>query len=193
MKYDIRLLTKAADALLPKLTNPRHRAIISNYRRHALLEVSGLYEELLAPDMVVEEPDYWLFQGGTIHYQGMNKVQALYKSLVDTGTCVMMLEDEHLMVDDWGFSSEATFNTFLPGWIAASRGAEIDDLGATYIATAKYAMHWPYDAQARLIGERVYMGGFTYRKCPPNEVLTMDEVRETLMPRIEEARALAAA
>ncbi|NDZ18956.1 hypothetical protein C7T35_21790 [Variovorax sp. WS11] len=193
MKYDIRLLTKAADVLLPKLTNPRHKAIISNYRRHALLEVCGFYEEILAPDMTVEEPDYWLYQGGTIHYKGMEKVRALYKSLVDTNTCVMMLEDEHLMVDDWGFTSESTFHTFMPAWIAASRGAEVDDLGATYIATARYGMHWPYDAQARMIGEHVYMGGTTFRKCPPAEVMTLEEVRATLAPLIEDARSVIAA
>ena len=48
MKIDIRLLTKAANKLVPALTNPRHRAMIANYRKHAMLEVSGLYDELLA-------------------------------------------------------------------------------------------------------------------------------------------------
>ena len=36
--------------------NPRHRAILKNYRRHGLLEVAGRYKELLAPDMTVEHP-----------------------------------------------------------------------------------------------------------------------------------------
>ncbi|UXC89904.1 hypothetical protein EGM87_12665 [Sphingobium sp. RSMS] len=42
MKYDIRLLTKAADDLLGTVTNPVHRRILINYRRHAIFEVCGL-------------------------------------------------------------------------------------------------------------------------------------------------------
>ena len=58
MKYDIRQLTLAADTLLKTTTEPLHRKILNNYRRHAMLEVSGRYEEIFAPDMTVEEPFY---------------------------------------------------------------------------------------------------------------------------------------
>ena len=66
MKYDIRKLTLAADNLLPTLTNPRHRAIIANYRRHAIYEVTGNYEKILSPDMSIAEPQYYL-QIGRAH------------------------------------------------------------------------------------------------------------------------------
>ncbi len=45
--------------------NPRHRAILKNYRLHALLEVSGRYEELLAPTMTVEHPHHRIHEGAT--------------------------------------------------------------------------------------------------------------------------------
>ncbi|MGB0922102.1 MAG: hypothetical protein ACPG1C_12395 [Alphaproteobacteria bacterium] len=54
MKPDIRLLTLAADTLLKTVTNLRHRKIIENYRRHAMLEVSGQYKEIFAPEMTSE-------------------------------------------------------------------------------------------------------------------------------------------
>ncbi len=52
------------DDLIDTLENPRHRKILINYRRHGLLEVSGRYEELLAPNMTVPHPHYRLFEGG---------------------------------------------------------------------------------------------------------------------------------
>ena len=46
--------------LLRTVEDPRHRAILSNYRRHALLEVSGRYEEILTPAMTISNPVYRL-------------------------------------------------------------------------------------------------------------------------------------
>ena len=192
MKYDIRLLTLAADRLLPTLSNPRHRAIIINYRRHAIFEVCGLYDQILAPDLSVEEPDYWLHSGGTVNLKGMVEVRALYKSLVDANICVMMLENEQLQVNDWGFSSMATFHTFMPGVWALHKGAAVDDLGATYIQTTQQSMHWGYDERNRMIGENVWIGAPSFRKCPPDEILTREECQSILLPLLDQAPSLAA-
>src|SRR5712672_260624 len=113
MKLDITKLTQAADRLLPTLSDRRHIAMISNYRRHALLDVSGRYEEILTPQMTVEEPEYWSHTvGGSTNFKGMKAIHSLYKFLVDEDICVQMLENERLMVNDWGFSSFSTFQTF---------------------------------------------------------------------------------
>ena len=193
MKIDIRLLTKAADELLPTLTNPRHRAIIANYRKHAMLEVSGRYEEILAPDMTVEVPDYYLHSpSGSVHIQGWDGVHDLYKSLVDTDSTVMLLLDEVIAVGDWGFSSEATYLTWMPGSTVLLRGGQVDDLDAIYIETTTKSMQWRYDERARMIGEHVYSSGGTYRLCPADELLTRAEVRDIFAPIIETADLLAA-
>lgn len=183
MKYDIRKLTLAADNLLPTLTNPRHRAIIANYRRHAIYEVTGNYEKILSPDMSIAEPQYYLHGGGgTMYLDGMKKVKALYASLVQENICVMMLEDEQLWVDDWGFASMATYQTFVPAAWALHKGADVDDLDATYIQTTQQSMMWPYDENCLMIGERVWIGGATFRKCSPEEVITREEAEDILMP-----------
>jgi len=204
MKFDIRELTLAADRLLPSLTDPRHIAIIINYRRHAIFEVCGKYDRILAPDMTVEEPDYWLHMGGgSTNLKGMDQVHALYKALVLSQSCVQMLTDEVLTAHDWGFTSEATFHHFEPGWLAIMSGAVVDDADAIYIRTCKQSMHWNYDDRDLMTGERVWIGGGTYRKCPPEEVITADEAWATLEPLLdkfpypvqttESARALTAA
>ena len=79
MKIDITKLTLAADRLLATLTNRRHVAMVSNYRRHAMLEVSGRYEEILIPGMTVEEPEYWSHTvGGSANFKGMKAIRSLY-------------------------------------------------------------------------------------------------------------------
>ena len=73
MKYDIRRLTLAADNLLETNTNPRHRRILSNYRRHAMLEVSGRYEEIFTPEMTVEHPFYRISSAdGVLELDGLD-------------------------------------------------------------------------------------------------------------------------
>jgi hypothetical protein len=56
MNLDIGLNAAAHDRLLETLDNPRHRRIVANYRRHALLEVAGEWEPIFAPDMTIEIP-----------------------------------------------------------------------------------------------------------------------------------------
>ena len=52
-KFDITKLNVAVDKLLETTENPRHRFLLQAFGRHRYLEVSGRYEEILAPDMTV--------------------------------------------------------------------------------------------------------------------------------------------
>ena len=54
--FDVRDVVKAPDELLARTDNPRHRAILTNFRRHALLEVAGRWPEILTPQMMVDTP-----------------------------------------------------------------------------------------------------------------------------------------
>ena len=188
MKLDITKLTQAADRLLPTLSDRRHIAMISNYRRHALLEVSGRYEEILTPQMTVEEPEYWSHTvGGSINFKGMKAIHSLYKFLVDEDICVQMLTNERLMVNDWGFSSFSTFQTFYPARYAMTQGVPVGDLDAVYIQTCDKAMFWHYDERNLLQNEIVWAGAPTYRKCPAAEVLTREECGALLAPLVDRA------
>ncbi|QOT71743.1 MULTISPECIES: hypothetical protein [Sphingobium] len=188
MKYDIRLLTKAADDLLRKVTNPRHRKILINYRRHAILEVCGRYEEILAEDLTVENPDYLMYVGGApVPYKGRDRVEALYGSMVKTNICVMMFENELLRVDDTGFSTRVTFHIFMPAAIAIHFGAPIEahQLDEMVIQTTDRIMVWDYNEDCKLTGENIWVGGASYRICPPDEVITIEECNRILMPLID--------
>ena len=184
MKFDILQRAPALEALIAKTTNKRHLAILENYRRHAILEVCGLYEGILAQDMIVPHPVYRFHTPkGTRVIEGMAAVRAEYESYLAQNTTVIYHTQEHVAVNDDGHHSEYISHRFFPGKILMSMGDEVEDPDAMYMVTLTQAMYWPYDDEARLIEERVYRGNDRkVRRCEPAEVITVQECRDKLMP-----------
>ncbi|MDG5493283.1 hypothetical protein [Niveispirillum sp. BGYR6] len=191
MKLNPILLTLAADNALKRLENPRHRAIVANYRLHAMLEVAGRWPEIFVPELTVEDPFYRVSSPvGVLELRGTEQVQSFYKGLEHAATTVMLLEHEELVVDDWGFASEALYHTFMSGESAIARGLPDADPTKKYIEHRWICMVWPYDDKARMIGERVYPAHTaSFTECPEEDFLTLDDVRRSFDPLIAEAQA----
>jgi PAS domain-containing protein len=181
-KLDIATLTQAADDLLQRTDDPHRRRILENYRRHALLEVTGRWEQIFVPDMTVEHPVYYLNVNRTsVTLDGYEEVAAFYRALIDTGTHIIVVQDEQLTVADWGLASEAIFNSYARGDILPD-----GDPDGHYIVRQRIAMHWPYDPRGRLIGEHVYEHTHHSEviRIPESEFITVAEARDTLDPLI---------
>jgi len=191
MKWDLTLLTLAADKALAKLDNPHHRRIAANYRLHAMLEVSSRWSEIFQPEMTVERPFYRVAAPtGVVELDGTEQVQSFYKGLSETDTTVMILTEEELIIDDWGFASEALYHTFMTGEQAAARGHADADPARKYVEHRRVCMVWPYDEKGRMIGERVYPAPVAkISECPEDEFLTVEDARRTFDPMIAEAQA----
>lgn len=176
------------DAIIRSTENAHHRKILLNYRRHGLLEVSQRWEEILSPEMTVDNPCYLMNdhrRGKTL--AGREAVKNFYVDLVSSGSIVMWPTDEYIAVADWGFASEATFHQFFSGEILADLGDDIDDVKATYLVKRHYAMIWHYDASARLVGEHVYETGEGREviKVEPEDVISPARARELLAPLLD--------
>lgn len=186
MIFDMPRLVAAADKLLRELTNPLHRRIIENYRRHALLEVCGRWEEIFDPEMTVAHPRYVIHNAGkTTVLDGYEAVAGLYSSYVESNSTVIFLENERLFVNDWGFASESSSHRLWQGRDLQAQGEKIDDPDAWYVATTTTGMFWPYTSDGRMIGENVYRGGDrTIRRAAPDEILTRQDVIRMLEPLI---------
>jgi hypothetical protein len=184
MKFDITQRAPALDALIAKTTDRRHLAILENYRRHAILEVCGLYEGILAPDMIVPHPVYRFHAPkGTRIIEGLDAIRGEYESYVEQNTTVIYHTEEHVAVSDEGFFTEFVSHRFWPGKVLAAQGDSIDDPDAMYMVMLTQAMFWPYDDKARVIEERVYRGNDRkVRRCNPDEVITMADCRKHLLP-----------
>jgi len=185
-KKDIAVTISAADRLLETTSDPLHRQILENYRRHAILEVCGYWEPIFAPEMTVPEPTYYYnvrgFAGDKA--EGAAAVHAIYKHLAESSGSVMVVEEERLMISDWGFASEALFNSYYRGHTLISDGIKVEKPDGYYVAKQRYVMLWPYDSLGRLIGEQVYENRafFEVVEIPEDDYITLEDARKRMMP-----------
>ncbi|MET4538386.1 hypothetical protein ABIE37_000141 [Arthrobacter bambusae] len=172
------------DDIITRTQNPRHRAILMNYRTHGLLEVSGRWAEILQPAMMVDHPVYRMTQRGqTMVLDGMDQVREFYRSMDAAGALVIWPDRQLVAVADWGFAAEAEFKHFMPGHLL---GGEVDDQNATYLVTQTLGMAWPYDEDCRLVGEHAWedAASRTVVKVDPEDIITPQDFRRILAPFI---------
>lgn len=92
MKLDITRTNQAIERLLETTESPRHRFLLQAYHRHRYLEIAGRYEEIFAPDMMVEHPVYHFHALGiSTTLEGQDAIRGLYRTWAETGECVMYL------------------------------------------------------------------------------------------------------
>jgi hypothetical protein len=140
--------------LLEQTTKPLHRAILLNFWRHVHLEGAGEFEKIVAPDMMVERPVYRVTWGAHPSViEGKDGVLAFYNSVGET---VLWHSDDRLAVADWGICDEITFHQLALGSDLQAIGYDVRDPRKLYHVSSRQAFIWPYDAQARLIGEHLY-------------------------------------
>lgn len=175
--------------LLERTTNPLHRAMLLNFWRHVHLEGSGQYERIVAPDMMVDEPVYRVTWGANpAVIRGKDGVLAFYRSV---GEAVLWNSDDLLAVADWGICDELTFHQIARGADLQAIGYDVDDADALYHAYSRQAFIWPYDSQARLIGENLYEDktSLTIEEVSPDEAITPARVREIHLEQLAKLEA----
>jgi len=186
--FDVRNMTRTVDELLAATTSPRQRAILENFRRHAMLEVAGRWREILVPEMMVDHPVYRINeQGETLVLEGMQAVADFYQGLEEAGLTVFGAIEEYMAVADWGLAIHSFFGHHIPGYVLQAQGEDIDDPDAYYQLTHWQASFWPYDEHCKLIGEHIYedLGSRKITKMDPAEVITPEQARAILAPMLE--------
>jgi hypothetical protein len=177
--------------LLEQTTKPLHRAMLLNFWRHVHLEGAGRFEEIVAPDMMVDEPVYRITWGANpVVVTGKEGVVAFYRAV---GDAVLWNSDDFLAVGDWGIADELTFHQIAHGADLRAIGYEVDDPDAIYHVSSRQAFIWPYDSQARLVGENLYEDktSLEIEEVDPSEAITATRVREIheeLLAKLEAER-----
>jgi hypothetical protein len=189
-EQEIYHMTDAVTELIKITENPHHRAILENYRRHIHLECAGLYEQIVAPDMMVENPVYRINWGEPQVIRGKDSIVEFYRSV---GDAVLWNSDDKIAVADWGLCDELTFHFLAKGKDLERVGVEVDDEEAIYHYKTRQAFVWPYDEKARLVGEHLYVDKTSaeVEKVDPSEVVTPERSREIhleLLSRLDKSR-----
>jgi len=186
--FDVREITTGVDAALAVVDNPRHRHMLKNYRRHALLEVSGYWEDILTPAMTVDHPLYRLTERGqTLVCDGMQEVRSFYSDIVDRGVNVFGALEEKVAVSDYGIFIEAIFAQVVRGADAALADEGVDPEG-TYQISHRFAAAWPY-RDGLLVGEFIYddTGSWRVDEVDSSALMSPAEARKALAPSLEQS------
>ena len=145
---------KPTAALLEQTSNPLHRAMLLNFWRHVHLEGSGRFDDIVAPDMMVDQPVYRVAWGASpAVIEGKEGVLGFYNSV---GESVLWNSDDLLSVADWGICDELTFHQLAKGADLRAVGYDVPAADRLYHVSSRQAFIWPYDEQARLAGEHLY-------------------------------------
>ncbi|TYK51053.1 hypothetical protein [Actinomadura decatromicini] len=186
--FDVRGITAGVDAALAAVDDPKHRHMLKNYRRHALLEVSGFWEDILIPAMVVDHPVYRLTERGkTLVCDGMAEVRKFYSEIVGGGMNVFGALEEEVAVSDYGIFIEAVFAQVVRGDAAALAGEGADPDG-TYQISHRFAATWPY-RDGRLVGEFIYddTGSWRVDEVEHSALMSPADARKALAPYLEQS------
>ncbi len=183
-RLDIAETNKAVQDLIETTENPRHRYLLQAYDRHRNLEHAGRFEEIFAPEMMVENPVYRFNMIGTppMQLEGREQVEQLYRYWADTNQSVFYIDSETVAVGDWLVVSSTLGYQQVLGSDLAAAGLEAD-AEAMYLLRGRVAMVWPYDERGRLVGENVWeydQAEHDLIKLDPDEVLTTQQAAERL-------------
>ena len=182
---------KPTERLLEETTKPLHRAMLLNFWRHVHLEGAGEFEKIVAPDMMVDEPVYRVTWGANPSViTGKEGVVAFYNSV---GESVLWHSDDRLAVADWGISDEITFQQLARGADLRAVGYDVERDDALYHVASRQSFIWPYDDQARLVGEHLYEDktSLEIEEVSDDEAITPARVREIhreLLAKLEAER-----
>ena len=177
------------EQLLEKTTEPLHRAMLLNFWRHVHLEGAGEFEQIVAPDMMVDEPVYRVTWGANpAVITGKEGVLAFYNSV---GEAVLFHSDDRLAVGDWGICDEITFHQLARGADLKALGYDVERDDALYHVSSRQAFIWPYDERARLAGEHLYEDktSLQIEEVSPEEAITPARAKEIFAEQYEKLEA----
>jgi hypothetical protein len=185
MKIDPMRSLGPIDDLIARTTNPRHQAMLQNFRTHIIAEVTGDLETIMST--LVPEPVYHTYStgsppGGPV---GQQQTRAFYQNMFDHGYNVLEKEIDRIYVCDDYIFNDGWMYTVFPGRELAARGLPVDADG-WYLYTNRTAAVLPYvgeGADVLMAGEDVYtLGAPVMDRLQP---LTVDELPDLLREQLE--------
>jgi hypothetical protein len=79
-KFDVTEWPRQVEAFLHATEKPLHRAILKNYLRHLLLEVAGYWDQIIVPELTIDEPMYRVGDRREMRVlSGKNAVEGFYR------------------------------------------------------------------------------------------------------------------
>lgn len=182
MKIDPQRSVDWLDNRIANEANPRHRAIIENYRTHLLSEVTAKLDRIL--NTLVDEPVYHSYSPDSPSGEGgpknRSEVIAFYNGMFETRMNVLERHVDRMVVSDDCLVSEGRIDHVFPGTVLAARQMTTDgdglaiDPDAYYLTSYRICAVLPYTGEGtdvRMAGEDTYTTGLgSMHRLAPEDV-----------------------
>ena len=107
-KFDVTHWPRNVELHLERTERALHRAILKNYFRHILLEVSGYWDEIVVPELTIDDPQYRVGDRREMRVlTGKTAVEGFYLETFESGQNVMGARTMNMCVEDFGVTTEA--------------------------------------------------------------------------------------
>ena len=159
------------EAYLECIENPFHRAILKNYFRHLLLEISGYWDQILVPELTIDEPVYrigHLGKNDRAHRprRGGKLLPHHLRNRQERHGCTA---DVHVRRGLRGCHGSPVTEVLTDILARNEHGVTEAEPNAHYLLTHNIFQIFSYTRDAKLVGERVYddPAGYHYEKLDP--------------------------
>lgn len=177
LDFNPQYTVKPLDEYIAQTSNPRHRAILENYREHLQAEIAGDVDAIMATQ--APEPQYHFYGAGVgdTGPKGHKEVRAFYQNIFDQGYNKLRFDMDRFVVQDHALFFEGDMHIVFPGKAVLAFGMQVDDPDAYYVFSYRQAAIFHYDADGVCTGEDTYSDGPVsaerLRKLTDAEVATL--------------------
>jgi hypothetical protein len=152
---------EAIDGLHARTANPRHRAMLANYREHIAAELAGDVDRIMRT--MSAEPVYHSYGPGLSGAGPRNQAEtrAFYTAIFENGFNKLEKQIDRILVTDDAIVSEGWMLQIFPGRYLAAMGLPVDP-DAYYLFRYRLIAVLPYEGQGtdvRMAGEDTYTAG----------------------------------
>jgi hypothetical protein len=178
----------AINELLGVTENPYHRRLLENFREHAVAEIAGDIERIMAT--MTQHPIYHAYDNSDasadsdedfVFVNGRDETRALYEEFIESGRHIHELDTRRLAVSDWGIVGDGYMYMTEQGSSLVAQGVTGVQGDDTYIAASRFAYFLPYE-QGLMAGEDIYRpaSSVRYLQVEPHEMVDRAELKRAV-------------
>jgi hypothetical protein len=150
----------ALEARAEREANTLHRELLLAVRDHMEYEIKGDLERLM--NTLIAEPVYHFWNENPFVLEGQAAVRGFYQNMIAAGGNQFQVVVDRILVDDSGVVTEGQVKQVHRGSAVIAMGlTELEgssiDPGDLILSTSQLITVWPAGAEARLVGEDIYM------------------------------------
>lgn len=167
------------DAKIAATANPRHRALLQNFRDHLVAELAGDVEAILKTQCA--EPRYHFYGsgGGDFGPKGGAAVRGFYQAIFALGYNKLRYDIDRFIFDDRALFHEGWMHIVFPGRALQALGVACDDPAGHYVFSYRQAAVFHYDERGVCTGEDTYGDG----PLTPERLRRLTPEEEATLPR----------